>query len=260
LPYFLKNGPNFLNETDDCNPSNENHLVSTNSFNMNLLNNESNTNHNTTTHSTQSNNSNSNFNISNNNSESNSVNNLITTTNNIPSTIKSQHHQITQNYLQQSNLSLGTSYHRDHNSHYNNQSNKRCSVTPIIQNSPNILLDIKDPNLVISAAASMISSAQSTSNSTNQNRAVSQSLNIMCNSSIGNLNCNILGFSSLNGVSIVSQSDVFCHVPGRLSLLSSNSKYKVTVGEVQRRLSPPECLNASLLGGILRRLVNFIKI
>ena len=28
---------------------------------------------------------------------------------------------------------------------------------------------------------------------------------------------------------------------------------QVTVGEVQRRLSPPECLNASLLGGILRR-------
>ncbi|CAG2168039.1 unnamed protein product, partial [Oppiella nova] len=41
--------------------------------------------------------------------------------------------------------------------------------------------------------------------------------------------------------------------PGRLSLLSSTSKYKVTVGEVQRRLSPPECLNASLLGGVLRR-------
>ena len=28
---------------------------------------------------------------------------------------------------------------------------------------------------------------------------------------------------------------------------------QVTVGEVQRRLSPPECLNASLLGGVLRR-------
>nr|CAH7722367.1 unnamed protein product [Callosobruchus chinensis] len=42
-------------------------------------------------------------------------------------------------------------------------------------------------------------------------------------------------------------------IPGRLSLLSSTSKYKVTVGEVQRRLSPPECLNASLLGGVLRR-------
>ncbi|KAK1337159.1 LOW QUALITY PROTEIN: hypothetical protein QTO34_001781 [Cnephaeus nilssonii] len=41
--------------------------------------------------------------------------------------------------------------------------------------------------------------------------------------------------------------------PGRLSLLSSTSKYKVTVAEVQRRLSPPECLNASLLGGVLRR-------
>jgi len=51
----------------------------------------------------------------------------------------------------------------------------------------------------------------------------------------------------------VSATDVFCSVPGRLSLLSSTSKYKVTVGEVQRRLSPPECLNASLLGGVLRR-------
>ncbi|EEB19081.1 transcription factor AP-2 beta, putative [Pediculus humanus corporis] len=55
----------------------------------------------------------------------------------------------------------------------------------------------------------------------------------------------------LSGVS--TPSDVFCSVPGRLSLLSSTSKYKVTVGEVQRRLSPPECLNASLLGGVLRR-------
>ncbi|VDN53354.1 unnamed protein product [Dracunculus medinensis] len=39
----------------------------------------------------------------------------------------------------------------------------------------------------------------------------------------------------------------------RLSLLSSAAKYKVTVGEIQRRLSPPESLNASVLGGILRR-------
>ena len=48
-------------------------------------------------------------------------------------------------------------------------------------------------------------------------------------------------------------NDVFCSTPGRLSLLSSTSKYKVTIAEVQRRLSPPECLNASLLGGVLRR-------
>ena len=48
-------------------------------------------------------------------------------------------------------------------------------------------------------------------------------------------------------------TDEFCKVPGRLSLLSSTSKYKVTVGEIQRRLNPPECLNASLLGGVLRR-------
>merc|ERR550539_1480216 len=50
-----------------------------------------------------------------------------------------------------------------------------------------------------------------------------------------------------------SPVEIFCSTPGRLSLLSSTSKYKVTVAEVQRRLSPPECLNASLLGGVLRR-------
>ena len=48
-------------------------------------------------------------------------------------------------------------------------------------------------------------------------------------------------------------ADVFCSTPGRLSLLSSTSKYKVTIAEVQRRLAPPECLNASLIGGVLRR-------
>lgn len=54
---------------------------------------------------------------------------------------------------------------------------------------------------------------------------------------------------------MVNPTDLFCSVPGRLSLLSSTSKYKVTIAEVKRRLSPPECLNASLLGGILRRYV-----
>ncbi|EPQ16796.1 Transcription factor AP-2 gamma [Myotis brandtii] len=52
---------------------------------------------------------------------------------------------------------------------------------------------------------------------------------------------------------VMDPSEVFCSVPGRLSLLGSTSKYKVTVAEVQRRLSPPECLNASILGGVLRR-------
>ncbi|GAB1288927.1 Transcription factor AP-2-epsilon [Apodemus speciosus] len=71
-------------------------------------------------------------------------------------------------------------------------------------------------------------------------------------SKAGSLSTLSLSKDSLVG-GISNPSEVFCSVPGRLSLLSSTSKYKVTVGEVQRRLSPPECLNASLLGGVLRR-------
>lgn len=51
----------------------------------------------------------------------------------------------------------------------------------------------------------------------------------------------------------INDSTVFITVPGRLALLSSTCKYRVTIAELQRRIAPPECLNASLLGALLRR-------
>uniref|UniRef100_A0A0N5BEI3 TF_AP-2 domain-containing protein n=1 Tax=Strongyloides papillosus TaxID=174720 RepID=A0A0N5BEI3_STREA len=51
----------------------------------------------------------------------------------------------------------------------------------------------------------------------------------------------------------ITPNTIFCTVPGRLSLLSATTKYHVTIAELQRRILAPECLNASILGGILRK-------
>ncbi len=137
-------------------------------------------------------------------------------------------------------------------SHHHKENIKRCSTTP---GNNSTLLDIKDPNLVSNQLQLMSASAGSCNSSSASSIASSVGLNSHAfgQNLIGNNS--LFSIPAMNGITggIISTGDVFCHVPGRLSLLSSNSKYKVTVGEVQRRLSPPECLNASLLGGILRR-------
>uniref|UniRef100_A0A0K0G3U3 Transcription factor AP-2 (inferred by orthology to a D. melanogaster protein) n=1 Tax=Strongyloides venezuelensis TaxID=75913 RepID=A0A0K0G3U3_STRVS len=51
----------------------------------------------------------------------------------------------------------------------------------------------------------------------------------------------------------VGPNTIFCHVPGRLTLLGLATHYEVTVGEISRRLDHPEFLNTSVLGAILRR-------
>ena len=63
----------------------------------------------------------------------------------------------------------------------------------------------------------------------------------------------IFNFKNLFLTVAVDSSKIFSEVAGRLSLLSSSGKYKVTVGEILRRIEFPEYLNTSALGGLLRR-------
>ncbi|WKX90107.1 hypothetical protein Q1695_009164 [Nippostrongylus brasiliensis] len=51
----------------------------------------------------------------------------------------------------------------------------------------------------------------------------------------------------------VNPLEVFDEAPGRLCLLNASTKYKVTLSEINRRMSHPETLHASLINGVLRK-------
>ncbi|KAH7718362.1 transcription factor AP-2 [Aphelenchoides avenae] len=64
-----------------------------------------------------------------------------------------------------------------------------------------------------------------------------------------------LAFSSLGIPLNVDLNEKFDEVNSRLTLLTTK-KYTVTIGEMLRRINPPELLNSSILGGYLRRAKN----
>ncbi|CAJ0961470.1 unnamed protein product, partial [Mesorhabditis belari] len=63
----------------------------------------------------------------------------------------------------------------------------------------------------------------------------------------------VFDFPTPNESLVVRDEKQFGEVSGRLCVLAQATKYKVTVGEIRRRINPPECLHASLINGILRK-------
>ncbi|VBB25675.1 unnamed protein product, partial [Acanthocheilonema viteae] len=107
-----------------------------------------------------------------------------------------------------------------------------------VRNESNLILLDKTTNFIVQGSPAALSSNESTGDE--------------CAEDLGDPSSISSSLVLLTNVSPSTSSQTFCSVPGRLSLLCASSKYKVSVAELARRLSPPESLNASLLGGILR--------
>uniref|UniRef100_A0A914DRK1 Transcription factor AP-2 C-terminal domain-containing protein n=1 Tax=Acrobeloides nanus TaxID=290746 RepID=A0A914DRK1_9BILA len=145
--------------------------------------------------------------------------------------------------------SYGVAFFQPVETHFNNY-----QTTPCLSIGINALpISMAEHSIVQRKEAGNGAQSDYSPNSSSENSSRSNSAESKRLSPFYSMKTDLALTNGFTGFINRSPFETFCTVPGRTSLLSSTTKYKVTVGEIQRRISPPECLNASLLGGILRK-------